>query len=346
MRTTGIFAAAMLAALALPAAVRGADADPFGGKSLDDVRRILETRMEERKKDRDFARDYQAFAGKEEKRISRWGGQLAADARGKVGEYAQAELLYRFGEHVKALEVLIPFEKKLTAKGRQPRNFTTILVYRLSAICYAWVDRVPEAVSALGHARRAGDVGNQLNKIQKDVTDLPALRRDLDDRRGKRNLDPRNADKQWALCEFYQQKIFAPLEETVELLWMIKSFPEHAKVKSGDADWGVVAAAEKLFDVRQLPSQAEKFRKAFPDHWAQRQGDLQWAVSKALFGAGNYKEAKKAADLLKRQYPKFHRVENKEVDSFLSECDTASSSKGPPVDEGDHWNHWWDWPAG
>jgi hypothetical protein len=346
VRTTTLFAGLLLAALGWPASAAGADADPFAGKSLDEIRQILEGRMKERQKDRDFAREYQSFYGREERERVRWGARLAADARAKAGEYSQAEILYRFGQHVKALEILLPYATRLAAKGRQRGSQALILVYRLSAMCYAWLDKAPEAMIALGSGRRSGDSSQELNKIQKDAGDLPALRKDLEGRRRQRDLDPRNADKQWALCEFYQQKIFAPLEESIELAWMLQKFPEHAKVKAGEADWAAVQAQEKLFDVRSIPSLAEKFRKAFPDHWAIRQGDHQWTLAKAYFGSGNFKEAKKAGDLLKRQYPKHRRVENKDIDAFLVECDAAPSARGAPEDDGDSWNHWWEWPAG
>ncbi len=75
-------------------------------------------------------------------------------------------------------------------------------------------------------------------------------------------------------------------------------------------------------------------------------GDLQWALSKALYGAGNYREAKKAAELLKSRYPKHGKVESKDVDAFMANCDASASRKNPPPDEGDPYNQLWDWIKG
>jgi len=112
-------------------------------------------------------------------------------------------------------------------------------------------------------------------------------------------------------------------------------------VKTGEADWALVLAAEKLLDYRTTEKLCEKFKKEHPTHWASTQGDLLWVLAKAQYGRGILKEAKRTAETLSRKYPKFREVELGRVKSLLSECKDSTPAKDRFA-QGDPYNRWYD----
>lgn len=333
-----ILTAAVL--LALPVVGAAAADDPFAGKTIEEIRRLIEQRMEGRKEDREFISGYKSFVSREEKKISRRGISIANSIRAKLGEYSQAEILFRTGQYTKCLEVLMQHEKRIS-KNRRAR-WTLMMVYRLMGAAYAWLGRPADATIYLGKARASGDTGNTYNKVAALARDFPTRRRLLKDITDKRDLAPRNGDLQWAVCEFYQTKIFLPHEEVVETAWMIKSFPDHPKVTSGDADWALINAHARLSDWSAVSSMCHGFMRKFGAHAAAKQGDVLWLQAVACFGLLKFKDAKRIAEQMRTQFPKHRKVESRTLDTFITECDTASSRKGLPDDGGNRWTQWWD----
>ncbi|GEM_PF-3145373 len=324
-------------------AVRAAEgADPFAGKTVEEIRDLLERRLRERKKDRDFYSDYVSFFTKEQKGLVRLGNSLAAKAW-SAGAYLQAEYYFRFTQYGKSLDVLRNLEQK--AKRSRGRNRVLLWkIYYLMAADCAYLGKGAEAESYLRRAQDHNAVGRTLREVRRKLSELPTRLEELKTLKRIRALAPRGGQapggNQWRLCEHYD-KFYLPLEEAIELKWMIRSFPEHPKVRSGDAAWARAQCAEKLADYREVIEQVKRFQRAYPDHWAVRQGDTLWSLSKAYFGLGSLKDAKRNAELLKRKHPKSRHVETRRADSLIRECER------PPAKDrfktGNPFNEWEDW---
>lgn len=319
-------------------------ADPFQGKTLDEIKKLLERRLEERKKDREFYESFKAFAGREEKKMSRLANSLAAKAW-QLGEYMQAEYFFRFGQHAKSLEILNQLEKKVSKNRRTGRTILAPLHF-LEAANYTYLDKPAEATSAMKRARESGAIGSTYNDVQKKLLEYGSQRAALQVLVRKRDLAPRGGDEpganQWALCLHYGGSIFRPAEEWIELSWIIDSFPQNSKVKSGDAAWARVRCAEKLADFRETIQQAESFRRDFPAHYAVRQGDVLESMALAYFGLGSFKDAKRTLEDLIRLHPKHRFVESKRADALIRECENPPPSKDR-FEAGNSWNLWWRW---
>jgi len=322
----------------------GAEAggDPFEGKTLEEIKRLIEKRMEERKKDREIASSFKSFFKREESKLVRTGLKLANAARSS-GEFMQGEYLFRFGEYAKSLDLLVKCEKK-NRKNRRSRGLLN-QVHLLMAADYTYLGEPTKAGASVRQARADGAIGAMLQEVQKKLLEFPTRRRELQALKSARDLSPLGGPErggtQWALCAFYHKSIFLPVEEHVELSWMLDTFSNHTQVRSGEAAWFQVQCAEKLLDDRQVINLAEKFRKSYPNHWASTQGDLLWSLAKAYFGKGALKDAKRTAELLKRKHPKFRNVESREVGNLMTECE-----KGIPKDRFSHgnpWNQWYKW---
>jgi tetratricopeptide (TPR) repeat protein len=316
--------------------------DPFAGKTLDEIKQFLEKRMEERKEAREFLSDYQSFAKREGSKLSRTGKSLCSQAR-VWGEYMQAEYLFRFGEYEKCLKLLRALEKNARKLRRQNRLLLHA-IYLLMGSAFAYLEKPPDAQAALRRARNEGAIGSWVNDIGKRLLEHAVKKKELRKLISTRNLDPKGGkepgDKQWQVCLHYQAKIYLPVEEAVEIAWMIESFPEHTSVKGGDAHWAQIQCADKLNDNRTVIQLCGKFKDAFPHHWAQRQGDILWVLARAYYGKGNNKEAKKYAQNLKRKHPKFRKVESKDVDNLIGDCDRGTGVKDR-FKQGNPWNQWW-----
>lgn len=316
--------------------------DPFAGKSLEEIRKLLEERAEGRKKDQDFARDFATFFKREEAKLVRAGLKLAT-ASHVMGEVFQGDLLFRYGQHTKSIPLLMDAENK-AQKNRRQNRWMLQAIYLLLASAYTYMEKPVEAAQSLREAQNAGAIGDKLDKIRARLTEYRTRRQEADAVRGRRDLAPRGGavpgDLQWELCVVYREKIFSPVEEFLELSWLIEAFPDHPKVKSGDADWALVVCCEKLLDYRQVLSLTERFARAFPEHAAVKEGDLLWAQAKAQFGKGAFKDAKRVAETLKEKHPKFGKVASREVDALVAECDRTATLK-ERFAAGDPFNSWW-----
>ena len=338
----GSWAVFVLLGLSLSAAAQEAG-DPFEGKSLEEIERLIKERMEERKKDREIASSFKSYFKREEAKLIRSGRGLASAAYAS-GEYMQGEYLFRFGEYAKSLDLLIQCEKKNRKNRRQNRALLN-QVHLLMAADYTYLDEPTKAGASIRQAKADGAFGGMLQEVQKKLVEFPTRRRELQALKSARDLAPTGGkvrgDHQWALCAFYGKSIFLPVEEYVELSWMEETFPDHPQVRSGEAAWSLVRCSEKLLDDREVIQRGEKFRKSYPNHWASTQGDLLWSLAKAYYGKGALKDARRTAELLKQKHPKFPNVESKEVDSLIADCD-----KGIPKDRFSHgnpWNQWYKW---
>jgi tetratricopeptide (TPR) repeat protein len=331
-----------LALLVVAGSAAAEEADPFQGKTLEEIEKMIEGRMAERKKDREFASDFKSYFKREEGKVVRTGIKLATGAR-TSGEYIVAEYLFRYGQYTKSLEMLLKLEKK-NRKSRNPGNrWLMVSIHLLMAADYAYIGKVTDAGGAIRRARSQGGIGATLNDVNKKLLDYPALRRELESLRAKRDIAPKGGaspgDNQWALCTHLQGRVFLPVEEYVEIGWMIKAFPAHEKVKSGEAAWFQVECARKLLDYRLAAQLAEAFQSAYPNHWATTRGDALWALALAEFGKGSHKDAKRHAELLKRKYPKARDVENKKADQLIAECDKPSAQRDR-FSQRKRWYHW------
>jgi tetratricopeptide (TPR) repeat protein len=333
------------AVLFVPAAAAFAgDAEPFEGKTLEEIEKLIEKRMEDRKEDREVSSAYKSFFKREENRQIRTGIKLATAAR-TSGEYLQADYLFRFGQHTKSLDMLMKYEKKVRKNRRRGQSSLLASIYLLMAADYAYLREPTKAAAHLRQVQNHGAIGPQFQAVQKKLLELPTRLRELEVLKSKRDLSPRGGKEkgghQWALCAFYAQSIYLPVEEAIELEWMIETFPEHSKVKSGDAAWQRVRCALKLADDRQAIQYGEKFRRRFPNHWACTQGDVLWALARAYYAKGSLKDARRTAEQLKSSHPKFRPVETRQVDRLIRDCEAGISKDR--FSQGNPWNQWSDW---
>jgi hypothetical protein len=216
----------------------------------------------------------------------------------------------------------------------------------MMAVNYAYMDQPDQQVSAIKKARNEGALGPSFKIVQKKLAELHSIRRELKALLRKRNLSPRGGnvpgDYQWELCRHYGKRIFLPVEEYVELSWMIDAFPKHPKVKSGDAAWALILCHQKLLDYRNAEKLCGQFKREHATHWAMQIGDWYWELALAQYGRGSLKDAKKNAELLLRKHPKHPMVENRKVKTLIADCENTP----PPKDRfamGNPYNRWYEW---
>ncbi len=323
------FAAAALLALFPGAAFAGEDV--LAGKNLDELLKDVESRIAERKEDVKVRVEYVSFEKREEARLSKFGDALARSSAAVRTQECIAYILHAFEMYKPSLEILT---KLKLAYSKNARDFMRLQdVYIYMAWNYVYLDRPSEADSIMNGMLSRGQgfrtkIEEQLAKMQK----FPEARKAIQEAFDRRDLAPRDENRQWELCQILSQRAFYPVKERIELSWMEKNFQKSAAVQNGELEWLLILNSEKLMDYAGVLRDIANFvkNKKNKDFWAVNNGDSTWLSGDAHMNLGRWKDAIACFEQLKLKYPKHQKVETGRAEALVRYAQTKDKAKSKP----------------
>jgi len=178
-----------------------------------------------------------------------------------------------------------------------------------------------EPMRAEAEKRTSEDWFRDSVKKAKDwIAKYPEHVKSLDAMRDERTQKGPSADLQWRICEILNEDIPRPLDERAELEAMVRCYPDHEDVKSGEAHWRLIERFEGFREFTDIIKHTPGHVKDHPEHWSVKDGEADWRLAEAYRELKIYKEALKYYQDVMRNHRAHWSVTEKTVEERIREC--------------------------